>query len=247
MTTVGLTLKRVFNEVHDHLQNTVLTSEAPPTSALLSSLNMPSPPVNTFRNEVKSFLEHFKHVILLPLSWWLTVSHFILSLTWTLMTLPLRVFIGFYEREVRRKFPWLPSIWGTMTTLFPQGIKIPTLTSLTAGPYKGEGPTGPDLPTLDNSALLDSIINGDSGANGVNNANGSAQGVNKSKLESALRKIPDSNHNDLDGALADVKASKGRTGRLREGAAIVIEFSHPTNLNSETNLAPGPWVSVNFH
>src|SRR6267154_3227670 len=41
--------------------------------------------VNTFRDEVKSFLEHFKHVILLPLSWWLTVSHFILSPTWTLM------------------------------------------------------------------------------------------------------------------------------------------------------------------
>jgi hypothetical protein len=92
-----------------------------------------------------------------------------------------------------------------MATLFPQGINIPTLTSLTAGPYKGEGPTGPDLPTLDNSALLDSIINGDPDANGVNDANGSAQSENKSKLESALKKIPDSNPNDLDGALGDVK------------------------------------------
>jgi hypothetical protein len=92
-----------------------------------------------------------------------------------------------------------------MNALFPQGIKIPTFTSLTAGPYKGEGPTGPDLPTLDNSELLDSIINDNSGTNGVGNANGSAQGGNKSKLESALRKIPNSNPNDLDGALADVK------------------------------------------
>ena len=92
-----------------------------------------------------------------------------------------------------------------MSTLFPQGFKIPTLTSLTAGPYKGEGPTGPDLPALDNSALLASIINGDSGADGVGNANGSAQGGNKSELESALKKIPNSNPNDLDGALADVK------------------------------------------
>jgi hypothetical protein len=92
-----------------------------------------------------------------------------------------------------------------MTALFPQGIQIPTLTSLTAGPYKGEGPTGPDLPTLDNSALFDSIINGDSVANGVGDANGSAQGGNKSKLESALRKIPNSNPNDLDGVLTDVK------------------------------------------
>jgi hypothetical protein len=92
-----------------------------------------------------------------------------------------------------------------MAALFPQGIKIPTLTSLTAGPYKGEGPTGPDLPTLDNSALLDSIINGDSGANDVGITNGSANGGHKSKLESALRKIPNSNPDDLDGALADVK------------------------------------------
>jgi hypothetical protein len=92
-----------------------------------------------------------------------------------------------------------------MTALFPQGIQIPTLTSLTAGPYKGEGPTGPDLPTLDNSALFDSIINGDSVANGVGDANGSAQGGNKSKLESALRKIPNSIPDDLDGVLTDVK------------------------------------------
>jgi len=195
------------------IQNTVLPPGAPPTSEPPSSLNMPSPREKSFREEVKSFLEHFKHVILLPLSWWLTVSHFILSLTWTLMTLPLRISIGFYEREVRRRFPWLPSILGTMATLFPQGIKIPTLTSLTAGPYKGEGPTGPDLPTLDNSALLDSIINGDSGVNGVNNTNGSAQGGNKSKLENALRKIPNSNPNDLDGALADVKAAQAGSER----------------------------------
>ncbi|KAI0279752.1 hypothetical protein BGY98DRAFT_403952 [Russula aff. rugulosa BPL654] len=210
MTIIGLAFKRAFNEAHDHLQNTVLPSGTLPISELPSSLNMPSPRENTLHDEIKSFLEHFKHVILLPLSWWLTLSHFILYLIWTLMTLPLRVSIGFYEHEVRRKFPWLPSIWGTMAALFPQGIKIPTLTSMTAGPYKGEGPTGPDLPALDNSELLDSIMNGDdSGANGVGNANGSAHG-SKSKLESALRKIPNSNPNDLDGALADVKANSER-------------------------------------
>lgn len=91
-----------------------------------------------------------------------------------------------------------------MAAVFPQGIKIPTLTSLTAGPYKGAGPTGPDLPAIDNSDLLNSIINGDPGANGVDDANGSAHG-DKSKLESALNKIPNTNPNDLDGALADVK------------------------------------------
>jgi hypothetical protein len=92
-----------------------------------------------------------------------------------------------------------------MAKLFPQGIKIPTFTSITAGPYRGEGPTGPDLPTIDDSALLASIMNGNSGTNGVSNTNGSAQGGNNSKLENALRKIPNSNPNDLDGALADVK------------------------------------------
>jgi hypothetical protein len=91
-----------------------------------------------------------------------------------------------------------------MAALFPEGIKIPTLTSLTAGPYKGAGPMGADLPTLDNSDFLASIINGDPGANGDGDPNGSAHG-NKSKLESALKNLPNSNPNELDGALADVK------------------------------------------
>jgi hypothetical protein len=91
-----------------------------------------------------------------------------------------------------------------MAKLFPQGIKIPTFTSITAGPYQGAGPTGSDLPTIDDSDLLNSIMNGDDGPNGVVNGNGSAHG-NKSKLESALNKIPNSNPDNLDGALADVK------------------------------------------
>lgn len=94
----------------------------------------------------------------------------------------------------------MPSIWGTIAAVFPQGIKIPTLTSLTAGPYKGAGPTGPDLPTLDNSDILNSIMNG----GGDDDANGYAHG-NKPSLETALNKIPSTNPNDLDGALADVK------------------------------------------
>jgi hypothetical protein len=93
-----------------------------------------------------------------------------------------------------------------LAVLFPEGIKLPTFTSLIAGPYKGEGPTGSDLPTLDNSALLDSIINGDAGANGVDYADGSTQnGNDRSKLERALKNVPTSPPGDLDGALADVK------------------------------------------
>ncbi len=42
MATVGLALKRVFNEVNDHLQNTILPVGAPSTSELPSSPNMPS-------------------------------------------------------------------------------------------------------------------------------------------------------------------------------------------------------------
>lgn len=101
MATVGLTLKRAFNEAHNHLQNTVLPLSVPSVSELPSIHNMPSPVgilqsikrislpdytqgANTLRDEVKTFLEHLKHTILLPLSWWLTLSHFILSLTWKL-------------------------------------------------------------------------------------------------------------------------------------------------------------------
>ncbi|KAH9986254.1 hypothetical protein BJV77DRAFT_1081220 [Russula vinacea] len=207
MATVGLTFKRVFNEAHNHLQNTVLPLGITSTSGHPSSLSMPSQSATTFRDELKEFLEHVKHVVLIPLSWWLTIWHFIMSLTWAFLdlykSLPLKISIAFYENEVRKRFPFLPSILGTLALLFPGGIKLPTLTSLTAGPYKGEGPTGSDLPTLDNSALLNSIINGDAGINGVHDADESAQ--NGNELESALKKIPTSSPGDLDGALADVK------------------------------------------
>ena len=105
MTTVGLTFKRVFNEAHNNLQNTVLPLEAPSASAPPSSLNMPpavsglqliswicSPDYETFiqrgknfAEDLKTFLEHFKHVVILPLSWWLTIWHFVFVLTWALM------------------------------------------------------------------------------------------------------------------------------------------------------------------
>jgi len=207
MTTVGLTFKRVFNEAHNNLQNTVLPLGAPSASAFPSSLNMPPARKNTFVDDVKTFLEHFKHVVILPLSWWLTIWQFVFFLTWTLMTLPLRFAIGFYEREVRRQYPWLPSIYGTMNKLFPKGINLPSITALTAGPYKGEGPTGPDLPALDDSALLDSIMNG----TGPGDLDSSPQNGGGSKLESSLNKIPNSSQGNLDGALGDVKS--GRTGR----------------------------------
>jgi len=105
MVLIGLTLKRAFNEAHNHLQNTVLPLGVPFFSELPSTHNMPSPVgglellkrvcspdygtfiqrAHTFREDVKKFLEHVKHVILIPLSWWLTVWHFIMSLTWKLM------------------------------------------------------------------------------------------------------------------------------------------------------------------
>ena len=85
MATVGLTFKRVFNEAHNHLQNTVLPLGITSTSGHPSSLSMPSQSGTTFRDELKEFLEHVKHVVLIPLSWWLTIWHFIMSLTWAFL------------------------------------------------------------------------------------------------------------------------------------------------------------------
>jgi len=98
-----------------------------------------------------------------------------------------------------------------LALIFPEGIKLPTLTRLTAGPYKGKGPTGP---TLDISADLDAIINGDAdgNANGVNGG-GESSGIenSRSKLDSALRRIPSVNPSDLDAGLADVKVGQPST------------------------------------
>ena len=99
-----------------------------------------------------------------------------------------------------------------MQALFPHGIKIPTLTSLTAGPYKGAGPSGSDLPTLDASAEIDAIING--GGNGNGNASPPIES-SRSKLEIALKKIPATSPVDLEATLADVKVSKRRTTLTR--------------------------------
>ena len=128
-------------------------------------------------------------------------------------TLPLRLFINFYEGRVRQAIPWLPSIWGTLFYLFPEGIKFPTFTSLTAGPYKGAGPIGTN-PTLD--VDLNSIINGDqpNGTNGSGDhsapvGNGSSDpsqvNTNRSKLETALRNIPTFSPGDLNIGLEQVK------------------------------------------
>jgi hypothetical protein len=94
-----------------------------------------------------------------------------------------------------------------MAKLFPKGVKLPTFTSITAGPYKGAGPTGSDLPDIDNSAFLDSIINGDADVgNGLGDTGAPQQnGDNRPKLESSLRSLQTSSTGDLDGALANVK------------------------------------------
>ena len=155
-------------------------------------------------------LVHFASILL----WRIFVSAQILFQRWlaaqqaSSQTLPLRFAVNFYELQIRRKFPWLPSIWKTLQTLFPSGIKIPTLTSLTAGPYKGAGPSGPDLPTFDASAEIDAIVNG--GENGNGNASSPIES-SRSKLEIALKKIPATSPGDLEARLADVKVSNRRT------------------------------------
>lgn len=190
--------------MHNHLQNIALPLRiqhpSEPLSPALFDMSpafaeRPNDPdqglvarLEHFRDEFKPFLEHLKFAILIPLSWTLTLWRFVIIIIWRIWTLPLRLFLTFYERQVRRAFPWLPSIYGTLNSLFPGGIKLPSLTNLTAGPYKGAGPTGPELPTLDMSGDINDIING------TGNGDASSQ-----QLEG-----------NLDGALKDVK--KERTG-----------------------------------
>jgi hypothetical protein len=125
-------------------------------------------------------------------------------------TLPLRVSINFYERYIRAAIPWLPSIWGTLQILFPEGIKLPTFTSITAGPYKGAGPIG-HLPTL--NVDLDAVINAGQGQ--VNGGGGAANGDApsevtsiRSKLEAALKRVVTFPPGNLNQGLADIKVQQ---------------------------------------
>jgi len=202
MSVVTTEFKKVFNRAHNHLHDSILPLEILPatespsptimSTQLSTGSNVPLPDINIFRSdkpfsqrlkdlrhESGEFFEHLKFTILIPLSWFLTMFKFFRVMVWRFITLPLRLFINFYERRVREAIPWLPSIWGTLFLLFPEGIKLPSFTSLTAGPYKGAGPIG-NNPTLDIN--MDEIINGNqsNGQSGTNGVNGSAsQGLSK--------------------------------------------------------------------
>ncbi|KAF8273345.1 hypothetical protein EI94DRAFT_1716488 [Lactarius quietus] len=218
MAVVTTELKRVFNEAvnraHNRLHDSVLLLEIQPATepslpTIMSTqqskvANVPRLDINPFKldksllqrlrrlpNEFEDLFEHLKFSILIPLSWFLTMFKFIRSLVWGFLMLPVRLFINFYERRVRQAFPLLPSIWGTLFYLFPEGITFPTFTSLTAGPFRGAGPIGKN-PTMDID--LDAIINGTNGEAGGHsdsvgtgsgdpstqvNINPSTQGLNK--------------------------------------------------------------------
>jgi len=202
MGAVTTEFKKVFNRAHNRLHDSILPLEIQPatkspsptimSTQLSTGSNVPLPDINIFtsdkpfsqrlkdlRHEFGEFFEHLKFTILIPLSWFLTMFKFFRVMVWRFITLPLRLFINFYERRVREEIPWLPSIWGTLFHLFPEGIKLPSFTSLTAGPYKGAGPIG-NNPTLDIN--MDEIINGNqsNGQSGTNGVNGSAsKGLSK--------------------------------------------------------------------
>ncbi len=92
-----------------------------------------------------------------------------------------------------------------LQAIFPHGIKLPTFTSLTAGPYKGAGPPAGQFETVD--VNLDDIIkNGADGATEGPVGNGNSQvNTNRSELETALKKIPTFSPGDLDAGLEQVK------------------------------------------
>jgi hypothetical protein len=233
-------------------------------------------------NEFNDFFEHLKYSILLPLSWFLTMFKFCRALIWRFFvsatvplerahldllrqTLPLRLFINFYERRVRGAFPWLPSIWKTLFVLFPEGIKLPTFTSLTAGPFKGAGPIGKN-PTLD--VDIDAIINGNqpNGTNGAGGDHGGSVGngsdpssqvnTNRSKLETALKNITTFSPSDLDVGLEKVKVRapldlpspkvdwfpKGCTSGNREFAKV-----DRFRVNSLTRISAKPEACSHIH
>ncbi|KAH9972138.1 hypothetical protein BGW80DRAFT_1460058 [Lactifluus volemus] len=211
-----ISLKRAINWAHNHQQNNILPLGVQPASQSRSPLDMATtvagvpkpevplpdisifatsgPPVSqrlsTLRHENTLFFQHLKYVFLIPLSWSLTMGRFVRIITWRLWTLPLRLSIYFYEKTIRGRLPWLPSIWGTLVTLFPEGIKLPSLTSLTAGPYHGAGPMG-QFATL--NVDIGSII---SGADEVAN------------LETALNNVATSSKDKLGQELENVKIAK---------------------------------------
>ncbi|KAH9003076.1 hypothetical protein EDB86DRAFT_122831 [Lactarius hatsudake] len=256
MAVVTTELKKVFNSAHNRLHDSILPlgihppTEPPSFTTMSTQSNgssLPLPDINIFKSdasisqrlknfgkEFSDFFEHLKFIILIPLSWFMTMFKFFRVVVWRLFTLPLRLSINFYERRVRERFPWLPSIWGTLSALFPGGIKFPTFTSITAGPYKGAGPIGKNE-TLNVDSEIDAILNQSNGQNGTNGPAGNGSGdpssqvnTNRSKLETALKEIITFSPGNLDAALEQVKV------RAPQDLSLLTLIGSPKAAQAET-------------
>ncbi|KAH9068504.1 hypothetical protein EDB83DRAFT_521198 [Lactarius deliciosus] len=83
--------------------------------------------LKNFSKEFSDFFEHLKFIILIPLSWFMTMFKFFRVIVWRLFTLPLRLFINFYERRVRERFPWLAFHLGDVVCPLPRRYQVPYL------------------------------------------------------------------------------------------------------------------------
>lgn len=45
-------------------------------------------------------------------------------MNWSEQLLPAWAMIQFYERTIRTKIPWLPSFWGILIWIFPNGFNL---------------------------------------------------------------------------------------------------------------------------
>ncbi|KAI0042864.1 hypothetical protein FA95DRAFT_511959 [Auriscalpium vulgare] len=196
----------------------------PPIPKIPDDLKFPNPMeifsdipgrFRTFKGELQEFFSRLKYVFILPLSWFLTFASFGKNLLKRLIFLPVTISLNIYEGKIRTWWPWLPSIWGLFFALFPQGIKLPSLTTWVTGKYNGAGPT--DIPTME--VDMSQFMNAGTNAAG-DVANGTADGLKQaagdlkqaggmataaSQADTNTLNGPQSQMNQLDGVLKDVK------------------------------------------
>ncbi|KAH9956114.1 hypothetical protein BGW80DRAFT_1450352 [Lactifluus volemus] len=87
-------------------------------------------------------------VLLIPLSWILTLWTYPISTIWFIFTLPMRAFLYFYEQIIRAKFPRLPSIQARIQRfqLWVSRVFNPLTVVLSRVRHGGQNPT--NLPSL---------------------------------------------------------------------------------------------------
>ncbi|KAI0312292.1 hypothetical protein OF83DRAFT_1176783 [Amylostereum chailletii] len=126
---------------------------------------------DAFRGQTREFVKRLAYAFFIPVMWYFTFLHAAARVAKRIVLLPLSISLDIYERQIRAWAPALPSVYGTMNAHFPNGIAVPSWSTLAVA--LSPQPPEDDIPPLevDMAAIAAGAGNG-----GTMNGNGKENG-----------------------------------------------------------------------